>query len=183
MTSQLFTPFSLRDLELANRIVVSPMCQYSAVDGNAGDWHIQHLGHLSVSGAGLLMIEATAVDAAGRITLGCLGLYSDDNERALGRVLTAIRDFVPRAKLGIQLGHSGRKGSAHKPWHGGHALRAEEGAFQTCAPSGIAFADGWHTPNSLSLKEIGRIKDSFVTATRRAARLGIELVEMHAAHG
>ena len=83
MTSQLFTPFSLRDLELANRIVVSPMCQYSAVDGNAGDWHIQHLGHLSVSGAGLLMIEATAVDAAGRITLGCLGLYSDDNERAL----------------------------------------------------------------------------------------------------
>jgi len=183
MVSQLFTPFPLGALELANRVVVSPMCQYSAVDGSATDWHFQHLGHLSISGAGLLMIEATAVEPSGRITQGCLGLYSDDNERALGRVLTAIRGFHPRAKLGIQLGHSGRKGSAHKPWHGGQALKAGEGAFQTWAPSAIAFADDWHTPKSLSLMEMGRIKDSFVAATRRAARLRIELVEMHAAHG
>lgn len=183
MTVQLFAPIALRGLELANRIAVSPMCQYSAVDGNATDWHLQHLGHLAVSGAGLLMIEATAIEAPGRITLGCLGLYSDENEAALRRVLAMIGNLGKHSRLGIQLAHAGRKGSAHKPWQGGHALTPGEGAYETYAPSAVPFADGWHTPKALSLQEIGRIKDAFVAATRRAARLGIELVEMHAAHG
>jgi 2,4-dienoyl-CoA reductase-like NADH-dependent reductase (Old Yellow Enzyme family) len=183
MPSPLFSPFPLRDVELPNRIVVSPMCQYSAEDGSANDWHLQHLGHLALSGAGLLMIEASAVERPGRITLGCLGLYSDANEAALARVLQAVRSFGGHARLGIQLAHAGRKGSAHKPWHGGHALKPAEGAYETFAPSAVPLAEDWHAPTALDHKGIGRIKDAFVAATRRAARLGIDVAEMHAAHG
>lgn len=183
MSSFLFAPLSLRELELPNRIVVSPMCQYSAVDGTAGDWHFQHLGHLALSGAGLLMIEATAVERSGRITCGCLGLYSDENEAALKRVLEAIRSWRGPTKLGIQLAHAGRKGSQSAPWQGGRPLKPEEGAYETFAPSAIPFSDGWHTPTVLDREGLGRIKDAFVAAARRAARLGLELVELHAAHG
>jgi 2,4-dienoyl-CoA reductase-like NADH-dependent reductase (Old Yellow Enzyme family) len=182
MSSSLFTPIALRDLTLANRIVVSPMCQYSADDGSANDWHMQHLGSLSVSGAGLLMIEATAVEQAGRITHGCLGLYSDANEAALGRVVAACRRFGNTA-LGIQLAHAGRKGSAQRPWEGIHALSKPAGAWITVAPSPIALAEQWPTPHPLAAADLDRIEAAFVAATRRAARLGLDLVEAHCAHG
>src|SRR6185312_15630468 len=167
MPNSLFTPIALRDLTLANRIVVSPMCQYSADDGSANDWHMQHLGSLAVSGAGLLMIEATAVEQAGRITHGCLGLYSDANEAALGRVVAACRRFG-NTKLGIQLAHAGRKGSAQRPWEGGRALRPEDGAWITSAPSPVALDDGWPPPHALTAADLDRIEAAFVAATRRA---------------
>jgi NADPH2 dehydrogenase len=182
MTSQLFTPISLRQLTLANRIVVAPMCQYSAEDGVATDWHKLHLGTLSVSGVGLLMIEATAVEGAGRITPGCLGLYSDADEAALADVLAACRRYG-RTAIGIQLGHAGRKASAHVPWRGGEALTPAEGAWRTVAPSAIPFKDGWPVPHPLSEAELDGLVETFRDATRRAVRLGIDLVELHSAHG
>ena len=182
MPSPLFEPLKLRGLTLPNRIVVSPMCQYSAEDGCATDWHLLHLGSMAVSGAGLLMIEATATEAAGRITLGCLGLYSDDNEAALGRVVTACRRYG-NTPMGIQLAHAGRKGSAHRPWEGIRALGAEEGAWETEAPSAIPLDDGWPAPHALRLGELDRIEAGFIKAAERAERLGLDLVEVHCAHG
>jgi 2,4-dienoyl-CoA reductase-like NADH-dependent reductase (Old Yellow Enzyme family) len=182
MTSPLFSPIALRQLTLKNRIVVAPMCQYSAEDGSANDWHLLHLGSLAVGGAGLLMIEATAVEARGRISLGCLGLYSDANEAALRRVVAACRRFG-NTPLGIQLAHAGRKGSATRPWEGIRALTAAEGAWQTCAPSAIPLDDGWPAPHALGATEMDALVDAFVSATRRSTRLGIDLVELHCAHG
>jgi 2,4-dienoyl-CoA reductase-like NADH-dependent reductase (Old Yellow Enzyme family) len=135
--SQLFSPISMRDLTLANRVVVSPMCQYSADEGSATDWHLMHLGNLALSGPGLLIIEATGVEARGRITNGCLGLYSDANEAALARVIGFCRQHG-KAKIGIQLGHAGRKASAQRPWEGRGPLAADEGAWQAVAPSPIS---------------------------------------------
>jgi 2,4-dienoyl-CoA reductase-like NADH-dependent reductase (Old Yellow Enzyme family) len=182
MTSPLFTPFSLRRLTLDNRIVVSPMCQYSADDGCANDWHLQHLTSLALSGAGLLMIEATAVEEAGRITLGCLGLYNDANEAALARVVAACRRYA-KTPLGIQLGHAGRKGSAVRPWEGMRALKPEEGAWTTSAPSAVPFEQGWPAPRALTAADLDRLVASFVAAVERAARLDLDLVEIHCAHG
>ncbi len=182
MSSPLFTPIALRQLTLPNRIVISPMCQYSAEDGNATDWHMLHLGSLAVGGAGLLMIEATAVEAAGRITHGCLGLYSDANEAALARVVAACRRYG-NAPLGIQLAHAGRKGSAMAPWLGIRALEPADGAWQTVAPSALALDERWPTPAALDAAAIDRLVESFVAATRRAARIGLDLVELHCAHG
>ncbi|MEY4729170.1 MAG: hypothetical protein RL020_328 [Pseudomonadota bacterium] len=183
MTSPLFSPITLRNLTLPNRIVIAPMCQYSAVDGSATDWHMIHLGTLAVSGAGLLMLEATGVEAIGRIGRGCLGLYSDANEIALGRVLKACRTYG-NTPIGIQLAHSGRKGSVHAPWHkGAPSLQAEEGAWQTIAPSAEPMAEGWHTPHAMNRADMDRVKAAFMSAARRADKLGIDLVELHAAHG
>ena len=182
MTSSLFTPITLRSLTLSNRVVISPMCQYSAEDGNANDWHLQHYGHLSVSGAGLMMLEATAVTPEGRITRGCLGLYGDDNERSLARVIAACRRFG-NTRMGIQLAHAGRKGSAHRPWEGGRALGAQEGAWETVAPSAIAYGEHWPVPRAMGRDDLERIKQAFVTAAGRAARLSLDVVELHAAHG
>jgi 2,4-dienoyl-CoA reductase-like NADH-dependent reductase (Old Yellow Enzyme family) len=182
MSSQLFTAFPLAALRLANRIVVSPMCQYSAEDGSATDWHMQHLGHLALSGAGLLMIEATAVEAAGRITPGDLGLYSDENAAALGRILRACRRYG-KAAIGIQLAHAGRKASAQVPWQGGGPLTAAEGAWPTVAPSALPHAEGWHVPVELDRAGMARVVAAHVAATRRALALGIDLVELHSAHG
>lgn len=182
MPSHLFSPVSLRDLTLSNRIVVAPMCQYSADDGSANDWHLQHLGSLAMSGAGLLMIEATAVERAGRITLGCLGLYSDENEAALARIVAACRRFGTTA-LGIQLSHAGRKGAATRPWQGIRALAPDEGAWQTMAPSAVPFDENWPAPHALTAADLDRLVDAFVVAVRRAARLGLDLVEIHCAHG
>src|SRR5262247_961078 len=145
MPSTLFTPFRLADLELANRIVVSPMCQYSADDGCANDWHLMHLGMLAHSGAALVVVEATHVERHGRITHGCLGLYTDACEAALHRVLDHCR-HVGTAKWGIQLAHSGRKGSARRPWEGGAPLGPDEDPWPTIAPSAIPFGPDWHTP-------------------------------------
>ncbi len=182
MSSPLFAPLALREVTLANRIVVSPMCQYSAEGGSATDWHLMHLGALSVSGAGLLMIEATAVSAVGRITHGCLGLYNDANEAALARVVAACRRFGNTA-LGLQLAHAGRKGSARRPWEGIRALAPEEGAWATEAPSAIALDETWPIPRALSTADLDRVAADFVAATRRAARLGLDVLEVHCAHG
>lgn len=182
VASALFTPLTLRGVTLANRIVVSPMCQYVAADGSATDWHLAHLVSLAISGAGLAMVEATAVERIGRITLGCLGLYSDDNEAALKRAIDAFRKFG-QAKLGIQLGHAGRKASAHVPWKGGGPLGAAEGAWETIAPSPVPMTPVWPVPRELDRAAMDRIREAFVTATRRAARLGFDVLELHGAHG
>jgi 2,4-dienoyl-CoA reductase-like NADH-dependent reductase (Old Yellow Enzyme family) len=181
--SALFSPARLRGLELANRIVVSPMCQYSADDGSVTDWHLMHLGTLSNSGASLLIIEATAVEREGRITHGCVGLYSDENERALARVLAACRRFG-KARIGIQLGHAGRKASAKRPWESKSASDPlTENAWPTRAPSALPFAPGWHRPEAFTEEGIADLVSKFVAATRRADRLGLDLIEVHGAHG
>jgi len=182
MSSQLFTPIALRGLTLPNRIVVSPMCQYSADDGSATDWHRMHLGSLAISGAGLLMIEATAVERPGRISHGCLGLYSDSNEFALAHVLAACR-HIGNTPIGIQLAHAGRKASAQRPWEGGGSLKPEQDSWPTVAPSAIPLDAGWRTPLEATNADLARIKTAFVEATRRAHRLGLDLVEAHCAHG
>lgn len=182
MSSQLFTPIALRGLTLPNRIVVAPMCQYSAIDGSATDWHILHLGSLAVAGPGLVMIEATGVEAAGRITPGCTGLYSDDNEAAMKRAIDACRAYG-KAPIGIQLAHAGRKASCNVPWEGGTPLAADKGAWQTFGPSAIPFDEGWHTPKALDRAGMDRIRAAFVQAAKRSERLGLDLIEMHSAHG
>jgi 2,4-dienoyl-CoA reductase-like NADH-dependent reductase (Old Yellow Enzyme family) len=182
MTSPLFTPIRFRSLELANRVMVSPMCQYSAVDGCATDWHLIHLGHLALGGAGLLCVEATAVEAAGRITPGCLGLYSDENERALERVLGAVRAWSP-IKLAIQIGHAGRKGSSAVPWRGGQLLPADQGGWRPVAPSALPQLADEPAPEALDRAGIARIRAAFVDTTQRAARLGFDALELHSAHG
>ena len=180
--SQLFSPFSLGPLALPNRIVIAPMCQYSAEDGNATDWHLIHLGQLALSGAGLLTIEATAVEDIGRITPADLGLYNDENEAALGRVLKAIRRHS-RIPVAIQLGHAGRKASSHKPWDGGQSLAPSEGAWQTVAPSALPHATGEPVPLALDDAGLARVKAAFVRTAQRAEALGIDAIELHAAHG
>ena len=182
MPSQLFTPITLRGLTLPNRVVVSPMCQYSADDGSATDWHMMHLGSFAISGAGLLMIEATAVERPGRITHGCLGLYSDSNELALAHVLMACRR-IGNAPVGIQLAHAGRKASTLPPWEGGGSLKPEQDAWPTVAPSAIPLDANWQTPQEATEADLVRIRNAFVTATHRAERLGLDLVEIHCAHG
>jgi 2,4-dienoyl-CoA reductase-like NADH-dependent reductase (Old Yellow Enzyme family) len=182
MTSHLFSPITIGGLTLANRIAVSPMCQYSAENGAANDWHLQHLGSLSLSGAGLVIVEQTAVEPAGRISHGCLGLYSDASEAALARVVGFCRR-AGSAALGIQLAHAGRKGSAKLPWEGGGPLSREAGAWRTAAPSAIPFDNRWPTPEALDDAGMARIRDAHVAAARRAERLGFDLVELLAAHG
>jgi 2,4-dienoyl-CoA reductase-like NADH-dependent reductase (Old Yellow Enzyme family) len=180
--SQLFTPFRLRSLELPNRVVVSPMCQYSAHDGCAGDWHMAHLGSLALSGAGMLCIEASAVTAEGRITPGDLGLYSDENERALAAVLRMIRAVAP-IHVAIQLAHAGRKASSRVPWNGGRLLPPAEKGWIPEAPSAVAHAPDEAPPKTLDEGDLSRLREAFRAAARRAARLGIDALELHAAHG
>ncbi|MDE2129058.1 MAG: NADH:flavin oxidoreductase/NADH oxidase [Betaproteobacteria bacterium] len=182
MSSPLFSSFQLGRLALANRIVVSPMCQYSAEEGNATAWHRVHLGQLAQSGAGLLLIEATAVEAIGRITPGCLGLYCDANERALAAVLEDVRGFAD-IPIGIQLAHAGRKASSARPWDGGQFLSAEQGGWQTVAPSALPHGAHEAPPQPLDAAGLARIRDAFVASARRAARLGLQAVELHCAHG
>ncbi len=179
-TSRLFSPIKLRKLDLHNRLVIAPMCQYSAENGNMTDWHLQHLGGLANSGAALVIVEATGVEPEGRITHACTALASDDNEAAMKRVVDALRK-VGTAKIGIQLGHAGRKASAQRPWEGGNALTT--GAWQTKSASAIPFAPGWHVPKAMTIDDIERLKDAFFQATIRAARVGFDLVEIHGAHG
>jgi NADPH2 dehydrogenase len=178
----LFSPITLGSVELANRIVVSPMCQYSAFDGCASDWHLAHLGMLANSGAGLLIVEATHVERHGRITHGCLGLYSDDNEATLARVVAHCRRHGT-AKLGIQLAHAGRKASSQRPWEGGGALPPGEDPWQTIGPSPLPFGDGWHVPRVATVEDIARVRADFVSAAQRAVRIGFDAIELHFAHG
>ncbi|WP_459614402.1 NADH:flavin oxidoreductase/NADH oxidase [Bordetella sp. 2513F-2] len=182
--SLLFTPVTLGPLSLHNRIVIAPMCQYSAESGCATDWHMIHLGHLALSGAGLLIVEATAVEPGGRITPGDLGLWSDDNEAALRRVVQAIRRYAPSTlRLGIQLGHAGRKASSRAPWEGGGLIDAADGGWLCDAPSAIPHKDGETPPRALDGAGLARVRQAFVDAALRAQRLGFEAIELHAAHG
>ncbi len=180
--SKLFTPIPLGGITLPNRIVISPMCQYSADDGSLNDWHLIHLGSLAASGAGLVMIEATGVTREGRISHGCAGLYSDNNEAAMKRVVDASR-CITRSPIGVQLAHAGRKGSSQPPWAGGKPLAAAESPWLTIAPSPIPFGEGWHTPHELSAEEIRGVIDAFVQAAERARRIGLDAIEAHSAHG
>lgn len=183
MASTLFTPWALGPLALRNRIVVAPMCQYSAHDGSATDWHLIHLGTLSHSGAALLILEATAVEAAGRITPGCLGLYSDANEAALARVLDGVRAYSAMP-LAIQLAHAGRKASSRTPWQGGAQIPlGEPGSWRAVAPSALPHIAGEDAPEALDAARLARVREAFAQAARRAARLGFHGIEMHAAHG
>lgn len=182
--SQLFTPFALGPVTLPNRIVVAPMCQYSADDGCMNDWHLQHLMNLAMSGAGLVVVEATAVERLGRITHGCVGLYNDANERALKRVLDAARAVaLPGTKFGIQIGHAGRKASSERPWEGGGPLKDNADPWATVGPSAIPFDEGWHMPREMTAQDKLRIAQAFVDAAKRALRLGFDAVELHMAHG
>jgi len=188
MTAQLFTPVELGGVTLPNRIVVSPMCQYSAVDGSAQPWHQVHYGMLAMSGAGLLCLEATHVEREGRITQGCLGLYSDENEAALKPVVDWVRGWMPGVKLGVQLAHAGRKASAQRPWKGGGPLTqadAPDLPWTTYGPSALAYdpEKHWHTPVALDAVGLKRVKQAFVAAAERSLRLGFDVVELHGAHG
>jgi len=180
--SRLFSPIALGGVAIANRIVVSPMCQYSAADGTMSDWHIMHLGQFAVSGAGLIFVEATGVEAAGRISPGCTGLYSDENEAAMTRVVAFCRQHGI-ATMGIQLGHAGRKASTRVPWERGPALTPADGGWETWAPSALAFNPNYTTPKSLDSDGLARVKEAFVQATQRADRAGFDVIEIHGAHG
>ena len=179
---KLFTPIKLGGLTLPNRIVIAPMCQYSARDGSMSEWHDMHLGHLAISGAGLLLVEATGVTPEGRITNGCTGLYSDANEAAMKNVLERIRTFS-KIPMGVQLAHAGRKASTHPPYAGGKPLGAGESPWQTVGPSPIPFHDGWHVPKEMDSSDLQRTRDAFVKSAERAKRIGFDSVEMHSSHG
>lgn len=180
-SSTLFSPINFRSLHLANRVLISPMCQYSAVDGSANDWHVVHLGHLGLSGPGLVFTEATHVSAEGRITAKCLGLYSDENEAGLARVVQFMRTWT-QSPVGIQLAHAGRKGSTAVPWEGGKSVSGAQ-AWETYAPSALAYDDGWQTPTALDPRGMEKIRADFVSSARRAVRLGFDMAELHFAHG
>ena len=182
MTARLFTPILLGGITLPNRIVVAPMCQYSADDGCMSDWHMAHLGSLACSGAGLVMVEASGVTREGRITHHCTGLYSDHNEAAMQRVVAACRR-ITRSPIGIQLAHAGRKASTQVPWLGGKPLAAGESPWPTVAPSALAFGEGWQVPHALSAGEIRGVIDAFAAAARRAVAIGFDVLELHSAHG
>jgi len=182
MSSALFTPIQMRGLEMPNRIVVAPMCQYSAVDGTANDWHLMHLGQFAVAGNGLLLVEATGTEPEGRITPGCVGLWSDENEAGLKRVLDFCNAYG-NTPVGIQLGHAGRKASADLPWNGGKPLSPDNGGWQTVGPSADAYADGWHVPEAMTDETLERVRVSFVEAAKRSVRLGFKAIELHNAHG
>jgi 2,4-dienoyl-CoA reductase-like NADH-dependent reductase (Old Yellow Enzyme family) len=182
MSSVLFSPFKLGSVELANRIVISPMCQYSADDGVASPWHTTHLGMLANSGAGLVIVEATHVERHGRITHGCLGLYSDHCEAELNKIIAHCRR-IGTAKFGIQLAHAGRKASSQRPWEGAGALKANEDPWETIAPSALPFGPNWHTPRAMTEDDMARVKAAFVDSARRAVRIGFDAIELHGAHG
>jgi 2,4-dienoyl-CoA reductase-like NADH-dependent reductase (Old Yellow Enzyme family) len=180
--SQLFSPFTLGPLQLENRIAIAPMCQYSADEGLATDWHMIHLGHLALSGAAILFLEATAVTPEGRISAKDLGLWSDDHATALAPVIKAIRRHSP-IKLAIQLAHAGRKASSAVPWEGGANVAPGDGGWQTVAPSPLPHAEGESTPVELDADGMQRVIDGFVDAARRSHALGFDAIELHAAHG
>ena len=181
--SKLFQPFHIGSREIANRIVIGPMCQYTADNGAATDWHMIHLGNLALSGAGLLIIEATAVSPEGRITPGDLGLYSDATEAALARVIRAIRAYSP-ITLAIQIAHAGRKAASRKPWEGGQQIKqTEPDWWQAVGPSALPHLASEDAPTELDASGLQRLRDAFAATARRAVRLGLDGIEIHMAHG
>jgi 2,4-dienoyl-CoA reductase-like NADH-dependent reductase (Old Yellow Enzyme family) len=182
-TPKLFEPLAVGALKLANRIVIAPMCQYSAVDGKMTDWHTIHLGQLALSGAGLLTIEATAVRPDGRISYADVGLWDDATEAAMATVLQSVRRWSSMP-IAIQLAHAGRKASTDLPWLGGRQIAPDHAhGWQTVAPSALPFHDGDHAPAAMSREQMDEVRDAFAAAARRAARLGLDAVQIHAAHG
>ena len=179
--SLLFQPLTIRNITFKNRVVVSPMCQYSSVDGFANDWHLVHLGSRAVGGAGLIISEATAVSPEGRISPGDLGIWKDEHIEFLKRITTFIEEqgSVP----GIQLAHAGRKASHHAPWKGGKALKEDEGAWQTIAPSAIAYTPDETPPTEMTIADIRQCVHDFAKATQRALDASFKVFEIHAAHG
>ena len=183
-TPPLFEPLRLRDLQLKNRVVVSPMCQYSAVNGVPNDWHLVHLGRFALGGAGLVFAEATGVEAEGRISYADTGLYTDEQEAAFARIVRFVKS--QGAAVGIQLAHAGRKASTLPPWEGGGPAKpgGKDGAVWTpVAPSPLPFTEGYTVPAELTLADLARLKQSFVRATERALHADFDVVEVHAAHG
>ena len=178
--SRLFTPLVLRGTTLRNRVWVSPMCQYSSVDGRPTDWHLVHLGSLARGGAGLVMTEATAVTAEGRISPGDAGIWNDDQAADYARIVAFVRS--QGAVPGIQLAHAGRKGSHEPPWRGGGPVDESEGPWETVSASALPYAD-WPTPHALDVDEIGAQSRAWADAALRADRVGFEVLEIHAAHG
>jgi len=181
MESSLFTPIKIRDVNFCNRIAVSPMCEYSSHDGFAWDWHLVHLGSRAVGGAGLVMTEAAAVEQQGRITPADLGIWKDEHIDKLAQIAAFIKE--QGAVPGIQIAHAGRKASCRVPWEGGAPIPAEQGGWQTVAPSPVPFRSGDPVPAELSTAQIRLIVQAFGAATRRALAAGFEVVEIHAAHG
>ncbi len=180
---KLFEPLDIGALKLANRIVIAPMCQYSAVDGRMTDWHLIHLGHLALSGAALLTIEATAVLPEGRISYADVGLWDDATEAAMAAVLQGVRRWSAMP-IAIQLAHAGRKASTDLPWHGGRQLPPEHAdGWQTVAPSALAFHDTDNAPTGMTREAMTNVRDAFAAAAQRSARLGIDAIQIHAAHG
>ncbi|MBG6221648.1 MULTISPECIES: NADH:flavin oxidoreductase/NADH oxidase [unclassified Janthinobacterium] len=181
--SALFQPYTLKDITLRNRIAVPPMCQYMAVDGQANDWHLSHYAGMARGGAGLVIVEATAVAPEGRITPGCTGIWNDDLAQAFVPVVKAIKaaGSVP----GIQIAHAGRKASANRPWEGDdHILDGDTRGWQTIAPSAIAFGGGLpKVPRAMNLDDIAGVQQNFVDAAVRAREVGFEWLELHFAHG
>jgi 2,4-dienoyl-CoA reductase-like NADH-dependent reductase (Old Yellow Enzyme family) len=178
----LFDPFTIRDLRFANRVFVSPMCEYSSSDGYATDWHVVHLGSRAVGGAGLVLTEATAVLPEGRISPQDLGIWSDDHIKTLSRIVSFIHEQGSVA--GMQLAHAGRKASTHRPWEGeGATLESEGGWKNVVAPSAIPFADNYAMPQALTVDGIQEIIAAFAHAARRACDAGFRVIEIHGAHG
>ena len=177
--SQLFTPLAIRDITFNNRIVVSPMCQYSSHDGMAEEWHLVHLGSRAIGGAGLIITEATAVSPEGRISPSDLGIWKDEHIEGLRRIVKFVR--AQGSEIGIQLAHAGRKGSTAEPWNGGKLV--SKGGWQPVGPSAIAFGEGYGTPAALDAEGIRKVVEDFKAAARRAMLAGFKVVELHAAHG
>lgn len=186
MTALLLQPFDLRGVPLRNRIVISPMCQYSAVDGVAGDWHTVQYGRFAVGGAGLVFLEATAVLPEGRITHGDLGLWSEEQVAPLARIAAFLK--AQGAAAGIQIGHAGRKASMQRPWHGNGPLNAADAArgdlpWEIVSSAALPIGEGWLVPRALDEAGILRVRDAFVEAAERALRAGFDALELHMAHG
>ena len=183
MKSALFSPIEMRGLTLSNRIVIAPMCTYSADDGNANDWHLMHMGQYAVSGTGMFITEATAVSPEGRISDKCIGLYTDENEAALARIPALAKSFG-NAAMCVQLAHAGRKGATRGPGSGlPPGPLGDDGGWPLLAPSAIAFEDGWPTPDELDLAGIKGLVEAFTQAAIRADRIGFDAIELHGAHG
>lgn len=182
MSAKIFAPLKIRDITFKNRIFVSPMCQYSAVEGVPQDWHFVHLGALATGGAALVIIEATAVNPEGRISYADVGLWNDEQEKEFSKISAFIKS--QGAVPGMQLAHAGRKASAEKPWLGGKSIPASDSkGWQVVGPSAVKFSEHSQTPKELSLDDIQKLMEDFKSSTKRALDAGIEVIELHMAHG
>ena len=180
----IFSPIKIGSLEVSNRIVVAPMCQYSAINGIMTDWHTQHLMQLGYSAAGLIMVEATAVEEIGRITHNCVGIYNEKCIQSLKKNLQLAKSVAPnKSYFGIQLAHAGRKASTQRPWEGRSTLTKEENPWKTICPSAIPFQETWHVPKEMKISDIERVKKQFISASQKAIEIGFDLIEIHATHG